>query len=177
MSQKSLLNDINKHYSVLKEKISKKIELDNDFEYIFTEQNNYHTVEIVLEGQVKIKGEYNIVGMYNIPLSVWYWGWNIAFINKKLIEKLDNIKNFLDSLEENFKDLNGKEAEEIHYLLSNDNFYTTSENIDKLIKLVLYITNAVWCFPIKHTQSNLKKNTDEMDRTDYIIVTKILQYN
>lgn len=183
MSENAFLNffdNMNTNFNNLKKQISKKIDLNEDYEYKFIEENNVHIVEILLNDKIQMRAEYNIIGMYNLPLSVWYWGWNIAFVNKKLIEKLNDLKNFIEVLEKNYKDFNKREAEEIYYLLSNGNFYISSNNIEKLIKLTLYLTNSIWYFPLKYTAKyspgTTKTNSDEMDKTDYIIITKILQY-
>lgn len=177
MSQNKFINDVNNNFNNLKNKISKKIDLDNNYEFIFKQENNIDIVEILLDEKLKIKAEYNILGLYNIPLSIWYWGWNISFINKKLTNKLEKVRKFKNILEENYVNFDSKTAEEIYYLLSNGNFYISSINIDKLIKLALYLSESIWYFPVKYINSETQKTyIDLMDKTEYIIITKILQY-
>ena len=151
------------NYNLLKENISKKIDITKNYDYVF--ENNI--VELYLDDKLKLKAEYNIIGMYNIPMSVWYWGWNIAFVNKKLLESIKPIKAFETILNKDYAKFDKIEAEELHYLVSNDNFYVSGKNVDKIIKLALYLTKAIWYFPIKK----------ESDKVEYILITKILQFS
>jgi hypothetical protein len=162
------LSNINNNYNKLKKDISQKIKLDKKYDFIFDEDNNKNIVELKLDNKVKLKGEYNIVGLYNSTLSIWYWGWNIAFINKsKLIDK-EKIKEFKKLIEDNyFNDIN---IEELYYLVSNDNFYISEINMNNLIKLILYLIDGVWIFPIK-------SENNKIINIKYIIITKIYQIN
>ena len=128
-----------------------------------------------LNNKLKLKAEYCIAGLYNIPLSIWYWGWNIAFVNKQIIKPVLQIKEFSKVIMDNYKDFNKIEAEELYYVVSNNNFYISGDNINKVIKLTLYLTKAIWCFPVKY--NNRKNDTGEMDKIEYILITKILQFN
>lgn len=170
----SFYNQVNNHHNKLTEDISHKIDLKQNYNFNFVEDANKHIVEIYIDKKLKLKAEYNIVGMYNIPLSIWYWSWNIAFLNKDLFTELNKIKEFNESLNKNYKEFDSKEAEELHYLLANDNYYISSGNIERLIKIILYITKGVWIFPINHSDKN---SAEYLDRVEYILITKILQIN
>ena len=168
---------LNTNYNNLKETIEKKIDIDKDYEYVFTDEN---IVEMYLDGKLKLKAEYNIIGLYNIPLSVWYWGWNIAFVNKNLTVTINKIKEFLNIITKDtssYSKFNKIEIEELHYVLSNDNFYISSSNIDKIIKLALYLTKGIWYFPVKYSDDKKQKDLEQMDKIEYILITKILQFN
>jgi len=162
------------YHNSLTEEISQKIDLKQNYNFNFVEEANKHIVEIYIDKKLKLKAEYNIVGLYNIPLSVWYWSWNIAFLNKDLFTELGKIKKFAESLDKNYADFDSKEVEELHYLLANDNYYISSGNIERLIKIILYITKGLWIFPINHSDKN---SAEYLDRVEYILITKILQVN
>lgn len=171
---------VNNYFNDLKEQISKKIDINQNYEYVFSDNdnnNNINVVEIYLNDKLKLKAEYNIVGLYNIPLSTWYWGWNIAFVNKNLIKNITKIKDFVNTIEKDYDKFNKIEAEELHYVLSNDNFYVSGDNLDKIIKIALYLTKAIWYFPIKYSDHNAQTNFEQMDKIEYILITKILQFN
>ena len=193
MSYKNFFDTINSYYNSVNTDIQKKItSLNNkkNYEYVFSKKSDIPIVEVYLDNKFILKGEYCILGLYNIQLSVWYWSWNIAFINKKLIElPTKKIKNFIGEINDNYKKFNNEEAELMYYLLSNDNFYISSKHIEKIVKLSLYLTKCIWYFPIK--QTNNDSNTQEDDKNDdstndlnnnshntvqYIMITKILQY-
>ena len=169
--------NVNNYFNNLKEQISKKIDTNKDFEYVFNENEDINTVEIYLDGKLKLKAEYNIIGLYNIPLSMWYWAWNIAFINKNLIKDIVKIKDFVNVIDKEYNKFNKLEAEELHYVLSNNNFYVSGDNIDKIIKIALYLTKAIWYFPIKYSDHKNQKDFEQMDKIEYILITKILQFN
>jgi len=163
------------YYNKINNEISQKIDLKKNYSYNFVDENDMNIVEIYMDKKLKLRAEYNIVGLYNIPLSIWYWSWNIAFLNKKLFKELDKIKTFTKSLNDNFDKFDSKEAEELHYLLNNDNYYISSGNIERIIKIILYITKGLWIFPLNH--SDKKTASEHLDRIEYILITKILQIN
>jgi hypothetical protein len=170
-----MLNKANEYYDTQLSKISKYIDTESNLDYAFSE-NEDKIVEIYVDGKLKLKAEYGVIGVYNIPMSIWYWGWNIAFINKNLIELLDIIRKFSGDLLDDPKKFQNKEAEELHYLVSNGNFYISSKNIEKIIKLSLYLTKSLWIFPVKYDAEYDNKSPEEMNKMTYIGITKILQY-
>jgi len=159
---------INNYSNEALSNIKTKINVDSEFDYEFSDEDDKHIVDIYLNDKLKLKAEYQIIGMYNIPLSIWYWGWNIAFVNKNTIVTFDNIQSFLDEVS------NPKEADELHYILTNGNFYISNENIKKIIDTTLFLKKGIWILPIKYKKD--KKNTDMSDKIEYILITKILQY-
>jgi len=169
---------VNDYYNKHKDDIAKKIQLSDKYEFVFAVNNDVDIVEVYLDGKVKMRAEYNIIGMYNIALSVWYWGWNIAFVNKKLIENIVPIKEFVGTLTKQYMSFGKGEADELHYILTNDNFYVSGEHIDKMMRFVLYQANGIWYFPIKHIGENKKPSVNEpMDKIEYILITKIIQFD
>jgi hypothetical protein len=163
------IEKVNNYYNTTKTNIIKKMDIGKNYDFNFVEENNMNIVELYLDKKLKVRAEYNIIGLYNVPLSVWYWSWNIAFINKNVIKDVNKLKNFANTLNTNYDKFDMKEAEELYYLFSNDNFYISGSNIDKLIKIVLYLMNGVWILPINHN------NGKTMDRIEYIIISKIIQ--
>lgn len=125
-------------------------------------------MDVYFNDKLKFKAEYQSVGMYNISSSVWYWGWNIAFANKNSVVTFDNISKFLDEV------TNPKEADELHYILTNGNFYISKENIQTVINTTLFLKKEICILPIKRKKN--KNNPAMVDRIEYILITKILQY-
>lgn len=153
-------NEINKD---MQEKIN-GINNKKNYEYVFDKKN---IMSVYLDDKLVMKCEYSILGMYNVQLSVWYWSWAVAFINKSLIEMpIKKVKDFSKELDDNYNKFNKVDAEIIHYFLTNDNFYIAPSGIDKIIKLGLYLTKALWFFPVKM----------DGDRVQYVLVEKVLQY-
>lgn len=167
INNEKFYTNVNNYFNEAKEQISKKIDVNKNYEYVF-DDNDINIVEIYLNDKLKLKAEYNIMGLYNIPLSMWYWSWDIAFVNKNLIKDVIKIKEFVNVIDKEYNKFSKIEAEELHYVISNGMFYISGDNIDKIIKLALYLTKAIWYFPIKFEQ---------MDKIEYILITKILQFN
>lgn len=170
MEYKKIAKLMDDNYDKSYEKIKKTItNLDEKQNYTYNYIDD-NVIEILFKDKLVLKGEYCVLGLYNIQLSLWYWSWNIAFINKKLTKKpISNIKNYIDVINKNYDKFNVVDVEMLHYLLSNDNFYISNDNINKLIKLGLYLTKCAWFFPIKQYDGN-----DNV--IQYILITKILQY-
>lgn len=169
INKEKFYTNVNNYFNESKEQISKKIDINKNYEYVFND-NDVNIVEIYLNDKLKLRAEYNIMGLYNIPLSMWYWSWDIAFVNKNLIKDVIKIKEFVNVIDKEYNKFDKIEAEELHYVISNGMFYISgdNDNIDKIIKLGLYLTKAIWYFPIKFEQ---------MDKIEYILITKILQFN
>ena len=176
MVENNFFEKINKYYDNLKNDISKKIDIGKDYSFERYEENKNQLVNIFLDEKLILKAEYNVIGMYNIPLSIWYWGWNIAFLNKDLIKDLQMVSDFLNLLDKNYQDFDAKEADLLYYFLSNPNFYITNDKIDEIIKLVLYLTKTIWFFPIKYINKNNNISIDQLDKIEYIVIRRILQY-
>ncbi len=176
MSYKKFFDKINSYYISINDDIQNKVKglnNKNNYEYVFTKNDDTQLIEVYLDDKFVLKAEYAILGLYNIQLSMWYWSWNIAFINKKLIElPTKKIKNFIDIINDNYDKFDKVDVETLHYLISNDNFYISNNNIDKIIKLSLYLTNGIWYFPIKQNNND----NDDSNQLQYILITKILQY-
>ncbi len=174
MSYKKFFDTINSYYNSINDDIQEKVKdlsNKNNYEYVFSKNDDIQLIEVYLDNKFILKAEYCVLGLYNIQLSMWYWSWNIAFINKKLIElPVKKIKNFISIIDDNYDKFDKVDVESLHYLISNDNFYISNSNIDKIIKLSLYLTKSIWYFPIK------QNDNDESNQLQYILITKILQY-
>ncbi len=180
MSYKNFFETTNSYYDSINVSMQKKVpELNNkkNYEYVFSKTNNIQSVEVYLDDKLVLKGEYCVLGLYDIRLSVWYWSWNMAFVNKKLTDlPIKKIKNFITEIDDNYKKFNNEEVEIIHYLIANDNFYIGTNNIDKIIKLSLYLTKGIWYFPIKRGNNDIDFDNNGPNTVEYIMITKVLQY-
>lgn len=164
------MENINNIYNDKKLSFSKKINLADDYIYNFYNNNDSYFVDIINKSNksIKLKAEYQIIGIYHISLSFWYWGWSLAYVNKSLISILNKIRQYdINNIHNIDKNVTSKEIEEINYYISNNNFYLHYENLIKILKLVLYLTNGLWYFPIKKGD----------DKVEFILITKIIQLN
>jgi len=155
-------------YNKLKLKFDKFLDTtDTTLEYKYVFSKHSPNVSIYLGDKLKLKAEYSIIGTYNIGTSIWYWAWNMAFINHSLTTDVIKLKTY------NIQDLKlqSKEHEKVDYLLTNGYFYISSKNIAKLIKIVTYILKPLWILPIKTKSAN----DNDQNVIKYIMINKILE--
>ncbi len=170
-------NKVTEYYESKKKKLKNHIDLDKMLNFNFVEnKNGPNFVEILIDGNVIINAEYSLIGVYDTTISIWYWATDIAFVDKKLVEPVYEIKRYLD----NFDKYGGKfdkNIDNLHYILSNNNFYISGENIEIITRSSLYIAGGEWIFPVKNNDTfrdNLMQNMS--DKIVYVLITKILQY-
>ena len=154
MGKKQKKIEIENYYNTKLAKIGKILDLDNQSKYKFliTEDNNgIPLLEICNKSDDKImlSGKFQTIGVYNMSSMLWYWSWNIPFINKQEYNKLTKIRDYPKFLEDNFPEFNSKEVEELYFYTDRDSFYCTQEIISLILKLSLYITEGIWFFPIE----------------------------
>lgn len=147
------------YYEQAKNSIRNTINLKYQYDLKFNDSDN--KIYVYLNGNLVLKGEYFIAGMYNICSSTWYWGWNIDFINKDYVKPNKKNINILDNIQ-----ITNLLKQQMYFYLSNGSFYLSNSNIRQLIKLVLYITKSIWYFPVRLNNDNIQ----------YIFITKIVQY-
>lgn len=164
----ALLDLFNDFFIEQKQKIVKRFDPDQQYIYKFSRtSSNEPIVDIYNKDKHVAKLIYQIIGIYNIENSVWYWSWNCEMIEKDLVFASKKIKKFAKHIRENMNELNFAEAEEFYYYCSNGNFYTTQDNIDKLIKMTLYLNKAIWFL--------VKKDDEQINKIEYLMIKKIIQ--
>lgn len=114
-----------------------------------------------------IKAEYDLIGVYNVDTSVWYWGWSLP-VNKLFHDSLKKIKEFPNYIKKNYERFNKKDAEEYLYMTSNNNMYISHKNIEKLIKLSLYL--------LKGESYVIVPVNGDINRLEYLNIKRILQH-
>src|SRR3989304_753210 len=83
--------------------IQKIINPDNNFKFTFKKDNmENNIIELYENNKLVLKGEYQIIGMYNFITSIWYWASAIDFIDRELSLDAKKIQNFSKQLKDNF---------------------------------------------------------------------------
>ncbi len=174
----NLSGEINEYYQKQKEKISKKYNPDKQYTYKF--KNNI--IELYNNSELIMKAEYELIGIYNIFNSIWYWAYNIEAVDRSLTKESEKIKDFAKTLLTDIKNYDKVEAEYYRFLSNNPNFYISSNKILKLVKLMLYVTKGEWYIPICEgkdnvtcTNNKINKN-DTVKRIEYIMIKKIIYF-
>lgn len=162
------------------EKKGKNIDLNKNYKFKFhKDRSGNHIVELFDGDKSVLKGEFQLIGMYNLINSIWYWGWSIDFVDKQLTQTVKKVKQFPHEIKENFDKFDPVEADELHFLTSNGSFYTNSKRVDFLGKLAQYLMDGEMvislCNERDGTTCSIDKGKKEsLSRIEYILITKIL---
>ncbi len=178
----SFYDKIEKYHSKQKKNIRKKFDFDKNYKYKFTkDKHNNHIIEVYNNDRLELKAKYEIIGLYNLINSVWYWAWNISSVNRALTKESQKVHELAKDIKDNYKKYLPDEADELHYISTNGNFFMTYDNIIKLIKLILYLSKSEWYLFLAHNkndttiQSQNAKNSD-LQRMEYILLKQIIQF-
>lgn len=185
LQKNALTQKIDKYYEKKNNEISKYIDLTKNYRFKFIIKDNskyYIDIYDIDTNKKLLRATFDLIGVYNLFNSVWYWGWNIDMVDKKLVRKSLEIKRYSNYIKNNFDNFDPIYAEEMYYKLINGNFYTSTDNIDRLIKLSMYVLKGLWILPICNGKNNTicsfynNKNhlqKEQLNRIEYIMLTKI----
>ena len=133
-----------------------------------TDSNNNNIITIFDKEKELFTCTYSIIGLYNYNNLVWYWSWNVAAINKQLVQNKKNIKLLKNFLIKKYEYFNSQEIDEYYYYVKNNNFHIINNDIIKLVMIALYISNAENFLEIISTKNNIKYS-------EFILLEKIIK--
>lgn len=175
----SLQNKIEKYYNDRTNDIKKIYNLNSNYNYLLKKDNNDRYIIELLDGKdVILKAEYEIIGIYNIFNSVWYTGWNIQFVDSKLVQSSKKVLEFTGKIVSE-PSSNYMEKEVYKYIGENGNFYTSAKRIPDIVKYMLYATKGEWILPICHGKDNITctinniNDNNTIKRIEYLLIKKI----
>ncbi|AYV82021.1 MAG: hypothetical protein Homavirus2_25 [Homavirus sp.] len=174
----SIEDKIDKYFNEKKKEISERFDPDKNYSYkLQKDDNGAFYIELYDDNKLILKAEYDLMGMYNMFNSVWYWAHNIQFIDRNMAKKSQEIKGFAKELKENYDNYDSVELEAYYYMCKNGNFYASSNNVLKMVKLMLYVTNGLWYIPICAGKDNVtcmtNKTKSSIKRMEYLMIKKI----
>lgn len=98
-------------------------------------------IKIYKQTATIFSGIYNILGVYDMGVSMWYWSYILDYMDQSLCTSKDvitNIRNFCRNGQ-----LDKPNIEDVVFRTSNDSIYMSSiNNILPLIKILLYFTKS-----------------------------------
>jgi hypothetical protein len=178
---------INHYYEHKEKKISKILDLNDNFQCLtYTDNNGNHILELIKNDKLILKAEYQLIGFYNIINSLWYWGWGIDMVDRSLVKDVEKIKTFPNYIKNNMNIFDHKEVEKLHFRTENSSFFMDIKKVIELIKLAIYYLNVEWyatvCYGRDGTKSTCKilsetenkKSKDNILRFEYLLIKKIL---
>ena len=180
-----LNNNIDNYFYTKKNDIDKILipTIKFKFKLSYDDNTKEYTITIVdVNNKLIMRALYDIIGIFNIINSVWYWSYNIDMIDRNLQVSSSNIKKVPEYIVQNYKNVNSKEMDYIYYICTNGNFYVTElDNIQKMIKLCMFINNGVWYVPIVYDMNNIPEiiyseiDLKKYSRIEYLMITQLIQ--
>lgn len=158
------VSEINDYF----EKQHKKFDLPDDYTLKFIEVNDQKKVQVYSKKKLLFEGTYDIIGLFNVNSSVWYWGWAVDFVDRSLVERSTEIKKYI---KKSFYEKKPTEKQEqaIYFYAKTGSFMTNVENVLFLIKLSLFILKGEWFLQYTHSEDDM--NTVK----EFIIIKKIIE--
>ena len=180
------IKEVNNYYDKKKEHNLKKINISKSFNTkMYVNSEGDHILELYDDSKMILKAKYDLLGFYNLSNSVWYWGWNIDLVDKKLINASKHMKTFPQYIKDNYNQFTFVDAEDYYFRTDNGNFYTSLENVDKLIKLALYYMKGEWYITLCTSRDGKTitcdpnsinhPNDNPIMRFEYYLIKHILQ--
>ena len=151
---------------VKKQQKDKKIRDTDNYKFIFAYDETEHFVDIYKNNKLFIRAAYEVLGCYNIISSIWIWSWGLSEIERNLVKNTDiRAKKMYEKLS---RGVITQDIEEYLYYLSNTTFFISYKNLDKLLKLGLYMTKNKYILPHKI-------NDDKPKIIEFILIKNIIQ--
>ena len=164
----SVLKKINNYYNKKSEKYTKILNKIKKISYKMDYDNNEQPIIKIRDADDSnntiLVGNCQTIWLYNEKTSMWYWSWNIPFINRKQYKDLIKIKEFTEDLKDNSDKYIPYELEELYFYLDTGSFYCNE--LIKPSKIALYLSKGEWVVPIEKTDNNIKT-------IQYVLITDI----
>jgi hypothetical protein len=162
--KKSYFDKVESYYQS-KKNFTKKLDQDLKYDYKFnTDKEGNHILNIISEDKIVMKLEYDIIGIYNNDIKMWYFGYAVDHSNKLLIKKSKIIKDVMNKISDNLDLIDQKEIEELQFYSDNPAVFTSSDNLSKIVKLMMYLMKSMWFLSVSHSDNYI----------EFISVRKIL---
>lgn len=177
----TIFQEIDKFYKEKENSMQKKYNTSKNYMIKF-EKNHQDQNYIYLFDKDKLilKAEYKLLGIYNLITFIWYWGFDITFVDKNLVDFQDDIHQFSEKLIEEYKKYDKKEADVLHYITSNRNFFVSPKNLKTVVNLGFKIVNGEFVFPVCYGSEgdacvySEEQEGELLKRLEYIVITKIV---
>lgn len=172
---------INSYFDKKSENIP--FDIQKEYHYVFSKDNNGKNIIELLDPKTDkliLKAEYSIMGMYNTYNSVWYWGYNLSFVNHQAAKKSKVLLDVPKEIKKEYKQYKDKEADEIHYMSSNGNFFLDVQNIPKVVQLGLFAMEGEWFIEIKYDSNDdvvhgkVDDKKSPVKKIEYYCINKVI---
>ncbi len=145
-NKKTFYGRVDTIYKQRKLQMKKLYDLHKQYTCQLVQDANDTSIIILFDNSQSIlRAEYELAGIYNPTNMIWYWGWNTDYHNRALTKTSEVTKQFAEYLRQH-NTIKYSEAEDLYFRVNNGNLYT--EDLLKMAKLSLYLTDSHWIIPI-----------------------------
>src|SRR5690606_7475081 len=95
---------ISRYYDDMFDTVKDMYDPDKKYNYVLSKDPADRNIVAVIDdnNQVIFKGIYQVIGIYNFFNSVWYWGYNVQFVDRALTEGVKVVKQLVPFLFDNY---------------------------------------------------------------------------
>jgi hypothetical protein len=141
---------IKKYYNKQYRYINKILNIEDNYQLKFN-KSNY--INIYINNNLLISGEYYFFGIYQLEKQLWMWASSIPGVSIEHINNIRKIRN-CDYL---FENSNNEKDLFYHQLLTQDILYIKNKEILKWINnLLLYLSNSIFYFNPINSDNNIQ---------------------
>lgn len=148
---------VNSYYEDKRADIEEAYDIKKNYNHKYSkDKNKRQFIELYERDNEKenpkavFKGEYEMIGVYNLSNSVWYWAWSLDFVDHRKTKQVEKVRDLGAKLNKKYSDYDPKEADYLNFISSNGNFYTSPDRLMNVVKIAMYETKAKWFIPILH---------------------------
>lgn len=170
---------VSDYYDDREDEMKKSYDISRKYEHKLTKDKNDRNILELFDSDKKSvhRGEYEIIGIYDLTTSVWYWGWNIDLVDRTLVKSIDAVKEITNEVKKNHSKYESREADYLHFISSNGNFFTIPDRLQGIIKVAMFETKAKWYVPIVYTadessyvQSDEKSLDPQAQKIEFLLL-------
>jgi hypothetical protein len=162
----NVMRKLHNYYSKVND-TADKLKLNSNISIALNNSKNPCECIIYRDNSFLLKCNVNIIGYYDNLKGVWKWGWDIDFIDRRLIKYITKLKYTIDTIN---VDKSNASIMSLFSYFDKPVFKCDEHTIQFIVKLLLFICECVWIIDIKKYIDN------KHIRTDYIMIRKIMQY-
>ena len=144
-----IIDKINKNADEKFKKMSKILNLNKKYQIKFNK--NKDEIDIFYKNKKLLSGKYNFYGIIK-PDGHFYWANILPGISKDFSKKVLKVKKF-NNLFENY---DNKDSLFFNHILTNDSTLLNNNEIEKLNKLILFLTKDFYFFTPISPNGNLQ---------------------
>lgn len=127
-------------------------------------------VDVYKQNKKIVRGYYDLIGYYNTNTNIFVWAYANPFVEKDMTKKVASLKDKKEMLMK-VESITDELRELYLYFISNSSMYISKENLQQLLKFVLYYMNGHWIVERKNADSTVNSG----QQLEFLLINEISQ--